>query len=190
MVGEVAGEAAEEVVAERGVLLALAAQAGAVELDRAHVLDDARRQAASGTAARATTSRRSRRGRPSTTVTWPRFGHVCLERDEPVADEEERVGVVALAEEPLARVDGDVLPAAGDRARASPGRDRRRRGSRRSELVKRVAWRSPPRSRIARTSSRMSMPTGHQAMQRPHPTQPSVPNWSCHVASLCVSHWR
>ena len=31
-------------------------------------------------------------------------------------------------------------------------------------------------SRIARTSSVMSMPTGHQVMQRPQPTQPEVPN--------------
>ena len=31
-------------------------------------------------------------------------------------------------------------------------------------------------SRIARTSSVMSMPTGHQVMQRPQPTQPDVPN--------------
>ena len=36
----------------------------------------------------------------------------------------------------------------------------------------------------------MSIPTGHHAMQRPHPTHPEVPNWSCQVASLCVIHWR
>src|SRR3990170_748589 len=45
-------------------------------------------------------------------------------------------------------------------------------------------------SRMARTSSVMSMPTGHQVMHRPQPTQPDVPNWSIQVASLCVSHWR
>ena len=45
-------------------------------------------------------------------------------------------------------------------------------------------------SRMARTSSVMSMPTGHQVMQRPQPTQPDVPNWSTQVASLWVIHWR
>ena len=42
----------------------------------------------------------------------------------------------------------------------------------------------------ARTSSVMSMPTGHQVMQRPQPTQPDIPNWSIHAATLCVSHMR
>ena len=37
---------------------------------------------------------------------------------------------------------------------------------------------------IAAASSVMSMPTGHQVMQRPQPTQPDVPNWSIQVASL------
>ena len=34
------------------------------------------------------------------------------------------------------------------------------------------------------SSSRTSMPTGHQVMQRPQPTQPDVPNWSHQVAEL------
>ena len=45
-------------------------------------------------------------------------------------------------------------------------------------------------ARMAATSSVMSMPTGHHVMQRPQPTQPELPNWSNHVASLCVIHWR
>ena len=45
-------------------------------------------------------------------------------------------------------------------------------------------------SRMAATSSVRSMPTGHQVMQRPQPTQPETSNWSIHEASLCVSHWR
>ena len=45
-------------------------------------------------------------------------------------------------------------------------------------------------ARIARTSSVRSMPTGHHVMHRPQPTQPDVPNWSIHVASLWVIHWR
>ena len=43
---------------------------------------------------------------------------------------------------------------------------------------------------MARTSSVISIATGHQVMQRPQPTQPEVPNWSIQVANLCVSHWR
>ena len=43
---------------------------------------------------------------------------------------------------------------------------------------------------IAASSSRTSMPTGHQAMQRPQPTHPVEPNWSHQVENLCVSHWR
>ena len=44
--------------------------------------------------------------------------------------------------------------------------------------------------RMAVSSSVTSMPTGHQVMQRPQPTQPDVPNWSCQVPNLWVSHWR
>jgi hypothetical protein len=39
-----------------------------------------------------------------------------------------------------------------------------------------VAARAPSVDRIAAASSVMSMPTGHQAMHRPQPTQPEVPN--------------
>src|SRR5271166_4732857 len=43
---------------------------------------------------------------------------------------------------------------------------------------------------MAAASSVMSMPTGHQVMQRPQPTQPDVPNWSIQFASLWVIHCR
>ncbi|MCU0477990.1 MAG: hypothetical protein MUE92_04495 [Chloroflexi bacterium] len=43
---------------------------------------------------------------------------------------------------------------------------------------------------IALSSSRTSIPTGHQVMQRPQPTQPELPNWSHHVPNLWVSHCR
>ena len=43
---------------------------------------------------------------------------------------------------------------------------------------------------MAASSSVTSIPTGHQAMQRPQPTQPELPNWSYHVPNLWVSHWR
>ena len=58
------------------------------------------------------------------------------------------------------------------------------------ERVERLHASSFGVARIAATSSVMSMPTGHQVMQRPQPTQPELPNWSCQVPSLCVSHWR
>ena len=48
----------------------------------------------------------------------------------------------------------------------------------------------PGPRRSAFASAVMSMPAGHQVMQRPQPTQPEAPNWSCHVASLWVSHCR
>ena len=48
----------------------------------------------------------------------------------------------------------------------------------------------PGDSRMARTSSVISMPTGHQVMQRPQPTHPELPNWSIQEASLWVIHCR
>ena len=42
----------------------------------------------------------------------------------------------------------------------------------------------------ARASAVRSIPTGHQVMHRPQPTQPDSPNWSTHDASLWVSHCR
>jgi hypothetical protein len=36
----------------------------------------------------------------------------------------------------------------------------------------------PSASRMAQASSVISIPTGHQVMQRPQPTHPEVPNWS------------
>src|SRR3990172_3187168 len=43
---------------------------------------------------------------------------------------------------------------------------------------------------MAATSSVISIPTGHQVMQRPQPTHPEDPNWSNQVASLRVIHCR
>ena len=42
----------------------------------------------------------------------------------------------------------------------------------------------------AAISSVRSIPTGHQVTQRPQPTHPDEPNWSCQVTSLCSSHCR
>ena len=43
-------------------------------------------------------------------------------------------------------------------------------------------------ARMAATSSVMSMPTGHQVIQRPQPTQPLRPYCACQLPSLWVSH--
>ena len=47
-----------------------------------------------------------------------------------------------------------------------------------------------PAPAMTASSSRTSIPTGHQAMQRPHPTHPLDPNWSHQVENLWVSHCR
>ena len=78
----------------------------------------------------------------------------------------------------------------------SSGVERRRRpasdgvaGADRSDGPPAPARRRPAIA-FSSSSSRTSMPTGHQATQRPQPTQPDVPNWSHQVANLWVSHWR
>ena len=59
-----------------------------------------------------------------------------------------------------------------------------------ASLTGRPPRRAPSVARMAAASSVMSMPTGHQAMHRPQPTQPDVSNWSHQVDSLWVSHCR
>ena len=70
--------------------------------------------------------------------------------------------------------------------RGSPARSAT--GSSSLLAVPRLASLAPAMRRAA--SSVMSMPTGHQAMHRPQPTQPDLPNWSCQVPSLWVIHCR
>ena len=80
-----------------------------------------------------------------------------------------------------------LTPAQLEVRRVQPGEDR----ALRDLCVERLhAFPFPAVARIAATSSVMSMATGHHVMQRPQPTQPELPNWSCQVPSLWVSHWR
>ena len=110
-----------------------------------------------------------------------------LERDAPAAKRPEDVRRLAFPEQGLAGLEAIRPGTAGKLVRKRVVEAPKTRASR-TTCVKRLASLVLPR--IAAASSVMSMPTGHQAMQRPQPTQPLVPNWSCQVASLCVIHCR
>ena len=115
--------------------------------------------------------------------------HERLERDAAVPEDVEGVGLVAVAEEQLALAEMRRSSRSRRSARAGPasgpGRAARRAGWSQSSPSS-----APSLARIAVSSSVTSIPTGHQVMQRPQPTQPELPNWSCQVPNLCVSHWR
>ena len=187
----IAGEPPHQLVAELVVVLALAAQARAVERDQAASARSCARRAASGRARTATTSRRRRR-RASVSIDERAAAGRVRPRARPRRGGSGRsVGRLALAQQVLARrstctlrpqpaISCEVLAARAPRTRA------RRRSARQSS----ASALAPRSSRIARASSVMSIPTGHQVMQRPQPTQPELPNWSNQVASLCVIHWR
>ena len=113
-----------------------------------------------------------------------------LELHAPVSQEIEGVRLAALAEEVVARLEPGVLAAARDQLQLRRGQASKDRALRELGVERLHACSSPAVARIAATSSVMSMATGHQVMQRPQPTQPELPNWSCQVPSLCVSHWR
>jgi len=109
-----------------------------------------------------------------------------------MADEIEPVRGFAFAKEILAFFKAHILGAAADQlaelfaqAGEKPMLSNDALEPFYDRLLQRVAL-----LRIARTSSVISMPTGHHVMQRPQPTQPEVPNWSNQVASLWVIHWR
>ena len=184
-------EALHQLVAERRVVVALSAQAGAVEgRSRAPPTARARRNA-SGTAGRATTSRPPRRPRSSRSSSPPRLGTCVSSATLP-----SRTTKKASAGSPSRK---SMSPASKRTFGAQPASSasrfvvaaRRRTGRSASELVKpRAIGQLLVVARIAATSSVMSMPTGHQVMHRPQPTQPDVPNWSCQVPSLCVIHCR
>ena len=109
-------------------------------------------------------------------------------------DQEELVGGIALVEQILPGIETVIARAAGDELaelRLQAGEERMRQDDAfksfhgRASLVCRR--RGPDRGGLFGV---MSMPTGHQVMQRPQPTQPEVPNWSIQLASLCVIHCR
>ena len=125
---------------------------------------------------------------------------VDLDGHSAPAHQVEGVGGIALGEQELAGGEGHVAGAAGHLGHGVArqageqrvggdqlGDCRRHRPGPGTEGADRTA---PSLSRMAAASSVRSMPTGHQAMQRPHPTHPEVSNWSHQVDSLWVSHWR
>jgi hypothetical protein len=115
-------------------------------------------------------------------------GHVGLERHAAAPEDVEGVGSAALAEDRLALVEVGDRGAPGQR-RQVLGREVCEQAGVREQRLDRPD-RHVGASLSAAASSVMSIPTGHQAMQRPQPTQPELPNWSCHVPSLCVSQCR
>ncbi len=128
----------------------------------------------------------------------PSDGCMDLEGDPSTADEEEGVGDVTLGQQQLARGIGHVPGASRHLGYGVTGQagEQRVRGD---DLGDRSAHRVPPGdvaddrmdpslARMAAASSVRSLPTGHQAMQRPQPTHPEVSNWSHQVDSLWVSH--
>src|SRR5581483_1655624 len=105
-------------------------------------------------------------------------GHTQVEVDGTVPDDPEALRGLALTENALGAMVSDRL---AERAEALlPGL---------RQFVEEVHVKPASRA-SAEVSSVMSMPTGHQTMHRPHPTQPASPNWSCQVPSLWLSHWR
>src|SRR5512143_3540537 len=187
-----AGEPLQQLVAETRVLLALRAEAGPVErqgpdgVQRPRV--EARPVGREEPRPAEHLAALDRLDRDRTSV-----GHEDLDRDPALAHDEEVVGGRALAEHELARLEDHVRDAPHDRVEVR-GAQVLEEGVLAEDLLEGVhrhgllPCASPWRS--ARASAVMSMPTGHHVMQRPQPTQPETPNWSCHVASLCVIHWR
>ena len=76
----------------------------------------------------------------------------------------------------------------GAQFRFEPGEERMRQDDAFKPLHDQSSSGDVDVARIAAASTVMSMPTGHQVMQRPQPTQPEVPNWSIQLASLWVIH--
>ena len=109
----------------------------------------------------------------------PPLRHVQLERDAPFAQQEEVIGGRALLEQHLAGGQPAVRGAADDEVEVAR-REVREEGMGLDEPAEIF-------HQNLLASSVMSMPTGHQLMQRPQPTQPLCPNWSHQPASLCVS---
>ena len=120
-------------------------------------------------------------------------GRHDLQRHLAMPDQKELVGGIALVDQILAGIEAMIARAAGNRPRPSSASSPAKNGCART-------MRSSPSmvgllgfagvARIAAASAVMSMPTGHQVMQRPQPTQPEVPNWSIQLASLWVIHCR
>ena len=110
-------------------------------------------------------------------------------------DDEELMRFLAFAEQELPGVEALVARAArdGPDVRGSQALEERVFGEQGVESFHRFLRQAAGAGRASwrtRASSVRSIPTGHHVMQRPQPTQPVSPNWSTHVASLCVIHCR
>src|SRR5208283_3587995 len=122
-----------------------------------------------------------------------------LHRDQTLTNEVKVVGRVALMEDDLPRLEAHVHRTSGNQLDVPILHALKKwmlsenwfkcvyhAGS----LLRSAGALTESLSRMAPVSTVISIPTGHQVMQRPQPTQPETPNWSIQVASLCVTHWR
>ncbi len=177
-VAEDPGDALREIETELGIVRTLAAEADGVEHHRVHIVE-------------------------SVSVEMPPVGRKQPRPSEDIAGVErveglhpsprrrdsesnpagpqrpERVGVGTLPDDRGARRDDDVSTASGqhlEMVRVHPREEAMCRQLIGDAVQLAVAARAPSVDRIAAASSVMSMPTGHQAMHRPQPTQPEVPN--------------
>ena len=179
-------ESLHHLVAEMMIGLALAAQAGGVDADRPGEFDGAGVEMSSGRGERAMMPRRFRFRRA-----WKRrSGRAQGQRSRRRPG---RGGSGRIRSRLRLRETGIARHRSGGCAHSPPPAGSVRRGSRRrtgapSGYPQFPSWRSRFAelgvARIAAASSVISMPTGHQVMQRPQPTQPDVPNWSIQFASL------
>ena len=107
-------------------------------------------------------------------------GRMDFQRDRAVANEIELIGRFAFAEQIVARRANRRLRAqpeiSGASSASSPAKNGCSRTMRSSPSIDHSSLCDPAVARIAAASSVMSIPTGHQVMQRPQPTQPEVPN--------------
>ena len=116
------------------------------------------------------------------------MGYMDFDRDRSLPDEIEMVRGLSFFQDEFSRLDDLIRAAAGEKLDVILMKILEKGMV--LENFRDVFDRHFELPRMAEISSVKSMPTGHQAMQRPHPTQPDVPNWSIQLATLCVSHWR
>src|SRR5665213_3938646 len=196
---QLGGDPREQRVAQRRIVENLLAKTGAIDGDGA---DGVLRPGVEGPPVRSDeptpTHDRTRTDRLDDDRGAP--GRVHVDRDESPTKEVEGVGALALATKKITRRERhvarttfnecDVLVVQSGRE----GVGSHELGDGGTHVATPRTWTrvdNPMSDRaIAAASSVMSMPTGHQAMHRPHPTQPVVSNWSHQVESLWVIHWR
>src|ERR1019366_5852854 len=190
-ISEDGGDTLREVEPERGIGGALAAQAHCVEDDGMHVVESvcvevpavwrkepSRWEDVAGPQSVDGEDAAARRADP--------------DRDSARAHRPECIGSRTLADDRCAFRYHDIARTAGQHLEMPLLHSREE--AMRSQLVGDGVHLDRPRrpsvARIAAASSVMSIPTGHHAMQRPHPTQPDSSNWFHQVESLWVIHCR